>query len=168
MCCSALGLSHALGHKLGAAYGIPHGITSVSTSGIIREISLTSSRSYSHSASPSHLWLRYKPLQPLQRIRSGSQILYSTFGSPLKTLKKRTYWYCPKQLRSALTPLSLHQELLLIYSLLHRLVDDLGLHSTLTQYKVPKEDVPKIAEKALGKKDDPLFPKAVKLLENLY
>lgn len=57
---------------------------------------------------------------------------------------------------------------MLIYSLLHRLVDDLGLHSTLTQYKVPKEDVPKIAEKALGKKDDPLFPKAVKLLENLY
>lgn len=49
-----------------------------------------------------------------------------------------------------------------------RLVDDLGLHSDLAQYKVPREDVPKIAEKAMGNRDDPSFPKVVKLLENLY
>ncbi|KAI0689967.1 alcohol dehydrogenase IV [Cytidiella melzeri] len=48
------------------------------------------------------------------------------------------------------------------------LVDDLGLHSTLTQYKVPKEDLSSIAEKAMGKKDDPTFPQVVKILEDLY
>lgn len=51
---------------------------------------------------------------------------------------------------------------------INRLVDDLGLHSDLGEYKVPKEDVPKIAEKAIGSKDHPIYPKAVKLLEGLY
>ena len=51
---------------------------------------------------------------------------------------------------------------------IHRLVTDLGLHSTLTQYNVPRDDVPKIAEKALGGVDNPLFPKIIQLLENLY
>lgn len=49
-----------------------------------------------------------------------------------------------------------------------RLVDDLGLRSDLAQYKVPRGDVPKIAEKAMGNRDDPNFPKVIKLLENLY
>ena len=42
------------------------------------------------------------------------------------------------------------------------------MKSTLTEYKVPKEDLPTIAERALGRADDPLHPKVVKLLENLY
>ena len=49
-----------------------------------------------------------------------------------------------------------------------RLVDKLGLTSTLTEYKVPREDIPKIAEKALGRENDPLHPKVVQLLEGLY
>lgn len=49
-----------------------------------------------------------------------------------------------------------------------RLVDGLGLKSTLTQYKVPKDDVPKIAAKSVGGEDQPDYAKVVKLLENLY
>jgi len=51
---------------------------------------------------------------------------------------------------------------------INRLVADLGLTSTLSEYKVPREDVPKVAELAVGSKDDPTYPKVVKLLEQLY
>ena len=49
-----------------------------------------------------------------------------------------------------------------------RLVDDLGLKSTLSQYNVPRDDLPKIAELAVGDKEDPVVPKAVALLESIY
>lgn len=50
-----------------------------------------------------------------------------------------------------------------------RLVEELGLKSALTEYKVPREDLPKIAEKALGTvPTDPLHERTVKLLESLY
>ncbi|KAI0743394.1 alcohol dehydrogenase IV [Daedaleopsis nitida] len=42
---------------------------------------------------------------------------------------------------------------------IQRLVDDLGLHSTLSEYNVPREDIPRIAELALSTKDDPMCPK---------
>ncbi|KAI0717292.1 iron-containing alcohol dehydrogenase [Cerioporus squamosus] len=50
---------------------------------------------------------------------------------------------------------------------IQQLVDGLGLHSTLSQYKVPKGDVQTVAERAVGK-DDPLLPKVVGLLEGIY
>ncbi|EMD37636.1 hypothetical protein CERSUDRAFT_114286 [Gelatoporia subvermispora B] len=51
---------------------------------------------------------------------------------------------------------------------IYRLVADLGLKSTLTEYKVPREDAPKIAQLAVGSTDDPLYPRVVELLEALY
>ncbi|OJT15914.1 Alcohol dehydrogenase 2 [Trametes pubescens] len=48
------------------------------------------------------------------------------------------------------------------------LVEGLGLRSTLTEYKVPRADVPDIAEQALGSKQNPVLPKVVALLEALY
>ena len=56
----------------------------------------------------------------------------------------------------------------LISSRARRLVDDLGLHSTLSEYKVPHEDIPQIVELAMGNKEDPEYLKAVALLEALY
>ncbi|KAI0829908.1 alcohol dehydrogenase IV [Trametes gibbosa] len=50
---------------------------------------------------------------------------------------------------------------------IHKLVDDLGLHSTLTEYKVPHEDVLEIAQLAVGK-ENPSLPKVTALLEGLY
>ena len=49
-----------------------------------------------------------------------------------------------------------------------RLVTGLGLQSTLSEYKVPKEDLTSIASAALGKENDPQLPKVVKLLEGVY
>ncbi|RPD63692.1 alcohol dehydrogenase IV [Lentinus tigrinus ALCF2SS1-6] len=50
---------------------------------------------------------------------------------------------------------------------IQQLVDGLGLHSTLSQYKVPQNDVQTVADRAVGK-EDPLFPKVVGLLESIY
>lgn len=49
-----------------------------------------------------------------------------------------------------------------------RLVDELGLRSTLTEYHVPKEDLPGIATRALARENDPMHAKVVQLLESLY
>ncbi|KAH8078070.1 alcohol dehydrogenase IV [Cristinia sonorae] len=51
---------------------------------------------------------------------------------------------------------------------INQLVLDLGLKSTLSEYKVPKEDLPKVAEQAIGTRDHPAFGKVVDLLESLY
>ncbi|KAI0790831.1 alcohol dehydrogenase IV [Abortiporus biennis] len=63
---------------------------------------------------------------------------------------------------------SIEGDILKLSSLIQKLVDDLGLHSTLTEYKVPREDIPKIATLALTRSDHPLFAKVVKLVEELY
>lgn len=48
------------------------------------------------------------------------------------------------------------------------LVLRLGLGNDLAPYNVPREDIPKIAERALKSTEDPIFPKVVSLLESLY
>ena len=49
-----------------------------------------------------------------------------------------------------------------------RLVIDLGLQSTLAEYKVPTDDLASIAGQALGNNSHPHIPRVVKLLESLY
>ncbi len=44
----------------------------------------------------------------------------------------------------------------------------LGLKSSLEDYKVPKEDVEKIAELALGSKEQGVYNKVVGVLQGLY
>ncbi|EKM54125.1 uncharacterized protein PHACADRAFT_145770 [Phanerochaete carnosa HHB-10118-sp] len=63
---------------------------------------------------------------------------------------------------------SLDKDILTLSDAIRGLVDKLGLTSTLTEYIVPKEDLPKIAERTLGRADGPLYPEVVKLLENMY
>jgi len=63
---------------------------------------------------------------------------------------------------------SLDGDVLKLSGLIDGLVKQLGLHSDLKEYKVPPADVPKIAELAVGSKDDPTYPDVVKLLEGLY
>ena len=48
-----------------------------------------------------------------------------------------------------------------------RLVSNLGLKTSLDQYKVPREDLPTIAERALGCKDE-FHGDVVTFLEALY
>ena len=49
-----------------------------------------------------------------------------------------------------------------------RLVDDLGLKSTLSEYNVPKDDLPKIAQLALGDSNDPLVSNVTTVLQGIY
>ncbi|KLO09147.1 alcohol dehydrogenase IV [Schizopora paradoxa] len=63
---------------------------------------------------------------------------------------------------------SVDGDILLLSDLLDKLVVQLGLKTTLEAYKVPREDLPKIAERALGSKEVPAFSKVVGLLETIY
>jgi hypothetical protein len=47
-------------------------------------------------------------------------------------------------------------------------VVELGLQSNLTEYKVPIQDIHKIAAGALGREDDPHIAQVEKLLQGLY
>jgi len=49
-----------------------------------------------------------------------------------------------------------------------QLVNTLGLTTNLTQYKVPKGDIPIIVEKAVGAKTGALYDGVVKIVEGLY
>lgn len=60
------------------------------------------------------------------------------------------------------------EDIQLLSAAIQELIESLGVAATLTQYHVPKEDLPKVAELALGRSGDPLHLKVVKLLENLY
>ncbi|THH32300.1 hypothetical protein EUX98_g1897 [Antrodiella citrinella] len=51
---------------------------------------------------------------------------------------------------------------------IYKLVSDLNLKCTLTEYKVPKEDLPTIAEQSIGTKEHPAYQDVVRLLEELY
>ncbi|PIL35439.1 hypothetical protein GSI_02166 [Ganoderma sinense ZZ0214-1] len=53
-------------------------------------------------------------------------------------------------------------------SLIQQLVDNLGLKSTLSQYNVPKHDLPKIARLALGNDNDPLVNNVIAVLQGIY
>ncbi|KAH9485451.1 Maleylacetate reductase [Psilocybe cubensis] len=53
-------------------------------------------------------------------------------------------------------------------AIINELVIELGLKSTLSEYKVPKEDLVSIAGQALGNEEHPDVPRVVKLLEGLY
>ena len=48
------------------------------------------------------------------------------------------------------------------------MVIELGLKSTLSEYKVPREDLPKVAELSVGSRDDPTYPRVIQLLESIY
>lgn len=52
-------------------------------------------------------------------------------------------------------------------SLIHRLVVDLGLASTLSEYRVPPEDFYKIAVSALGNEDDDNLARVIDLLKSI-
>lgn len=48
------------------------------------------------------------------------------------------------------------------------LVTRLGLKTSLEQYKVPKDDLPGIATRAMGGSDKPHFAQVVELLESIF
>ncbi|KAK0458616.1 alcohol dehydrogenase IV [Desarmillaria tabescens] len=63
---------------------------------------------------------------------------------------------------------SVDKDVLLVSKSIKDLVASLGLASDLATYKVPREDAGKIAELALGSKEDPVYGKVIGVLESLY
>ncbi|KAJ3909162.1 alcohol dehydrogenase IV [Lentinula edodes] len=59
-------------------------------------------------------------------------------------------------------------DVLALSASIKQLVADLGLSTTLTDYNVPRDDIPTIVQNTLGTETHPVFPKVVKLLEGLY
>ncbi|KAI0745051.1 alcohol dehydrogenase IV [Earliella scabrosa] len=137
------GLSHALGAKLGARYGIPHGVTSCITLAPVVGLK-------AETASPEDKEWLANALHHLRLPSTGS------IDGDIQKLSQ--------EIQHCVMSIPPH----LIFSRARRLVDDLGLHSTLSEYKVPREDIPHIVELATGSKDDPEYSKAVALLEGLY
>ncbi|TRM69933.1 hypothetical protein BD626DRAFT_475802 [Schizophyllum amplum] len=60
------------------------------------------------------------------------------------------------------------KDVLTLASRINNLVDSLGLTSNLEAFKVPKENLSSIATQAVGSQEDPLVPKVVSLLEDIY
>lgn len=63
---------------------------------------------------------------------------------------------------------SMAGDIVKLSSLIDGLVTQLGLKSSLEEYKVPRADLPHIAELALGSKEDATYARVVKLLEGIY
>ncbi|KAF9269251.1 iron-containing alcohol dehydrogenase [Marasmius fiardii PR-910] len=63
---------------------------------------------------------------------------------------------------------SLEGDVGLLSESIQELVENLGLKSALSQYKVPKEDLADLTTKSVGREDDPTWEKVFKILESLY
>ncbi|KAL0574307.1 hypothetical protein V5O48_007645 [Marasmius crinis-equi] len=63
---------------------------------------------------------------------------------------------------------SIESDVLLLGDLIDELVVNLGLKSSLSQYKVPKEDFEELTTQSVGRKDDPTWDKVHKIFESLY
>ena len=161
---SALGLSHALGHKLGAAYGIPHGITSVGAQSPEPDM-IPHPRILLAVLDPRC----DRPPEGADRLRGRQRMaIRRALLSPstLHRLRRRRYHearFPHRRVRRALR----FRARLCVDAVVFWLVVGLGLKSDLDQYKVPREDVPKIAEKALGGQTE-IFGDVVQLLNGLY
>ncbi|KAJ8079675.1 hypothetical protein PM082_011262 [Marasmius tenuissimus] len=63
---------------------------------------------------------------------------------------------------------SLDGDVVLLGELIDELVVNLGLKSTLSQYKVPQEDFKDLTTKSVGSEDDPTWEKVHKIYQSLY
>jgi len=127
----ALGLSHGLGHALGASYSIGHGITSCIT--LASSIQLTAS-------SPN------TPLEQLLALSDALDYIPAPFNStpaPLSTVPGVLALQKGKELDQTIE--KARERGVNVGKAVQRLVDDLGLHTTLKESKVPEKDLETIA-----------------------
>ncbi|KAK0525108.1 hypothetical protein OC835_005721 [Tilletia horrida] len=145
----ALGLSHGLGHALGATYSIPHGITSCLT--LPASIRLTAQLSDTQP-------------EQLEALSDALDYIPAPFNprpAPLGTPVGGT------------TSLSVEEKQVRgkqVGDAVQALIEHLGLTSTLTQYKVPREDLKTIAGHATGKDglESEKGKGVLRLLEGIY
>lgn len=127
----ALGLSHGLGHALGSTYSIPHGITSCITLGKSIE------------------WTATSPSTPSEQILALSDALdfipapYNLNPAPLSAVPGVLALQTDNELEQ--TVKKARKRGVEVGKAVQRLVDELGLHSTMKEYNVPEEDLETIA-----------------------
>ncbi|KAJ9102059.1 hypothetical protein QFC20_005067 [Naganishia adeliensis] len=120
----ALGLSHGLGHKLGATYGIPHGICSVLT--LPETVKLMSANLQGYDLAFLAMVHAFLPAQYQGSVKA--------LGLDAASAPEAEQRAAAEQVGIAVG----------------KLVETLELKSTLSEYKVPREDLEGIA----GKVDD--------------
>jgi alcohol dehydrogenase class IV len=149
----ALGVSHALGHALGATYSIPHGITSCIT--LASSVQLTASNP---STPPEQLFALADALDFIPPP-------YNTDPSPLGTVPGVLALQKGSELDESIE--RARKRGVEVGKAVQRLVDDLGLHSTLKEYNVPEKDFDEIAHH-VSQGHEELQKALVKLLQGLY
>ncbi|CAO1613191.1 unnamed protein product [Parajaminaea phylloscopi] len=143
----ALGLSHSLGHALGATYKIPHGITSCLT--------LASAVRFT-AASP------YTEPEQLASLADALSFIGDSASAALGAPVGLTDTFDEAAVQS------LRERGRRVGDLIQTLVDDLGLSTSLSEYKVPEEDYPSIAAHATASLKDPeAKEKVVELLQGI-
>lgn len=170
----ALGLSHGLGHALGATYAIPHGITSCLT--LAGSIAITSQ---SPTTSKSHLLalsdgLNFIP--PSFYVEGEQQSSSHLSNSALPPPSILASQLSPKAQEDQTNGSAEEDDLikqarargLLVSQSVRKLVEDLGLHSTLKEYNVPKQDFESIAEHVTRGQDAALHQLIVAMLNAKY
>ncbi|KIS67858.1 uncharacterized protein UMAG_03914 [Mycosarcoma maydis] len=129
----ALGLSHGLGHKLGATYAIPHGITSCITLGATVRFVAN--------------W-KHTPVSHLENLADTLAFIpapYNPTPAPLgNSVATDAKDVCEQELKT------LRQNATLVGDAVQRLVDDLGLHTTLKECGLRPEETDVVATKITG------------------
>lgn len=149
----AIGLSHGLGHALGSTYSIPHGITSCIT--LPRSIELT-------ATSPS------TPPEQLLALSDALDFIpapYNPSPSPLGPVSGVIALQQGDELKQSIE--KARKRGVQVGKAVARLVDDLGLHTTLKSSNVPESDLDGIAHHVSQGKQD-LHDAVLGMLRAMY
>lgn len=155
----ALGLSHGLGHALGASYAIPHGITSCIT--LPDAIAITSQLP---GTTPEHLLALSDALNfiPSSFYAVAAAATAEPCQTPPSILATQQGGELEETLKLA------RARGLLVSQAVRKLIEQLGLHSTLSEYNVPKKDFEAIAQHVTRGKDGVLQQHIVAMLLAKY
>ncbi|UZJ57386.1 hypothetical protein CBS101457_006706 [Exobasidium rhododendri] len=149
----ALGLSHGLGHALGATYSIPHGITTCITLGSSVEFTATNSST---------------PPEQLLALSDALDFIpppYNLNQAPLGTIPGVLAIQQGSELKDTIE--KARKRGVEVGKAVQRLVDELGLHSTLKEYKVPEKDLDEIAHHVSAGNEE-MHKDILKSLQDLY
>lgn len=154
----ALGLSHGLGHALGATYSIGHGITScITLAGSIRITAQLETTPAEYLLALSDVF-NYIPPSFKSSRRGSSEAMTPPVG--IMAMHKGA------QLEETLK--LARERGVEVGGAVQQLVDELGLRSTLAEYKVPHNDIDEIASHATRGNKGPLHDAVVVMLQGVY
>jgi alcohol dehydrogenase class IV len=149
----AIGLSHGLGHALGATYSIPHGITSCIT--LAKSIELTAT-------------LPSTPIEQLLALSDALDLIpapYNPSPSPLGLPSSILASQSGDELKQTVE--KARKRGVEVGKAVQRLVDNLGLHTTLKSSNVPENDLDTIAHHVAQGNED-MHSAVLGMLRGMY